>query len=294
MWIVFTFLAAFMQSWRNALQSQLSRDVKVAGVTLARFIWAGPIAACYLMALYLWLPPEQAIGASPFPAPFWGFVSGAALMQIVATGLMVKLFQLRDFAIGAGLAKSEAIVAAVFGALFFGTQLSLLGWLGVVIGAVAVLLMSKGAGVARLSPQVLLLGLACGSAFALTSLWVREASLVLGLPFPHSAAWVLFWVISLQTAILLLFLWWRDRQTLAALWRRPKLTLAISVTSCLGSIGWFSAMALEDVPYVKTLGQVEVFFTLLVAGGYLKQRVKPKEMTALLLIAVAAILVIWG
>ncbi|MCG9720774.1 DMT family transporter [Shewanella sp. Isolate7] len=294
MWIVFTFLAAFMQSWRNALQSQLSRDVKVAGVTLARFIWAGPIAACYLMALYLWLPPEQAIGASPFPAPFWGFVSGAALMQIVATGLMVKLFQLRDFAIGAGLAKSEAIVAAVFGALFFGTQLSLLGWLGVVIGAVAVLLMSKGAGVARLSPQVLLLGLACGSAFALTSLWVREASLVLGLPFPHSAAWVLFWVICLQTAILLLFLWWRDRQTLAALWRRPKLTLAISVTSCLGSIGWFSAMALEAVPYVKTLGQVEVFFTLLVAGGYLKQKVKPKEMTALLLIAVAAILVIWG
>ncbi|MCG9740217.1 DMT family transporter [Shewanella insulae] len=294
MWIVFTFLAAFMQSWRNALQSQLSRDVKVAGVTLARFIWAGPIAACYLMALYIWLPPEQAIGASLFPTPFWGYVIGAGLMQIVATGLMVKLFQLRDFAIGAGLAKSEAIVAAVFGALFFGTQLSLLGWLGVVIGAVAVLLMSKGAGGARLSPQVLLLGLACGSAFALTSLWVREASLVLALPFPHSAAWVLFWVISVQTLVLLLFLWWRDRHTLAALWSRPKLTLAISVTSCLGSIGWFSAMALQAVPYVKTLGQVEVFFTLLVAGSYLKQRVKPKEMTALLLIAVAAILVIWG
>ncbi|WP_281214149.1 DMT family transporter [Shewanella insulae] len=294
MWIVFTFLAAFMQSWRNALQSQLSRDVKVAGVTLARFIWAGPIAACYLMSLYIWLPPEQAIGASLFPTPFWGFVIGAGLMQIVATGLMVKLFQLRDFAIGAGLAKSEAIVAALFGALFFGTQLSLLGWLGVVIGAVAVLLMSKGGGGARLSPQVLLLGLACGSAFALTSLWVREASLVLALPFPHSAAWVLFWVISVQTLVLLLFLYLRDRHTLSALWSRPKLTLAISVTSCLGSIGWFSAMALQAVPYVKTLGQVEVFFTLLVAGSYLKQRVKPKEMTALLLIAVAAILVIWG
>ncbi|QYJ92927.1 DMT family transporter [Shewanella spartinae] len=302
MWIVFTFLAAFMQSWRNALQSQLSRDVKVAGVTLARFLWAGPIAACYLAALYLFLPPDlQQVGQQAgqeslqlFPTSFWGFVLGAALMQIVATGLMVKLFQLRDFAIGAGLAKSEAIVAAVFGALFFGTQLSLLGWLGVVIGAVAVLLMSKGTGGARLSPQVLLLGLACGSAFALTSLWVREASLVLTLPFPHSAAWVLFWVISVQTVILLLFLYLQDRQTLAALWRRPKLTLAISVTSCLGSIGWFSAMALQAVPYVKTLGQVEVFFTLIVAGSYLKQKVKPKEMTALLLIAVAVILVIWG
>ena len=51
-WIFFTFLAAFMQAWRNALQSKLSAHASVAGVTLSRFILAGPIAAVYLYGLY--------------------------------------------------------------------------------------------------------------------------------------------------------------------------------------------------------------------------------------------------
>ena len=51
-WIFFTFLAAFMQAWRNALQSKLSNDVSVAGVTLSLIIIAGPIAAVYLYGLY--------------------------------------------------------------------------------------------------------------------------------------------------------------------------------------------------------------------------------------------------
>ena len=57
-WVLFTFLAAFMQAWRNALQSKLSQSVSVSGVTLARFIIAGPIAALYLFLLYLWQPTE--------------------------------------------------------------------------------------------------------------------------------------------------------------------------------------------------------------------------------------------
>lgn len=55
-WIAFTLLAAFSQSWRNAFQSKLSGTMSVAGVTLARFLWAGPIALLYLFALYQWQP----------------------------------------------------------------------------------------------------------------------------------------------------------------------------------------------------------------------------------------------
>ncbi len=288
MWIAFTLLAAFMQAWRNALQSQLSASVNVAGVTLARFLWAGPLAGLYLTFLYLWQP-------QPWPEPnrtFVGFVVGAALMQILATGLMVKLFQLKNFAVGAGLAKSEALVAAVLGTLLFGTHLSPLGWLGVAIGAVAVMLLSSHGHWRQLSLSTVLLGLACGSAFALTSLWVREASLHLTLPFPHRAAWVLLLVISLQTVLLVGYLGWRDRPTLAALWARPKLVGAISLTSCLGSIGWFSAMSLQAVPYVKTLGQVEVFFTLMLSAFWLRQRVRVREYLGLFLIALAAVIVI--
>lgn len=76
--------------------------------------------------------------------------------------------------------------------------------------------------------------------------------------------------------------------------QRPKLTLLISITSCIGSIGWFSAMSLQAVPYVKTLGQIEIFFTLLIAVFWLKERVKIKDMLALILIAIAAMLVMWS
>ncbi|BCV54937.1 DMT family transporter [Shewanella algae] len=290
MWIIFTLMAAFMQAWRNAFQSRLSRDVNVAGVTLARFVYAGPLAAVYLLSLYAW----QDAGLPQLGHGALQYIIGAALAQILATALMVKLFQLQNFAVGAGLAKSEALVAAVLGSLFFGTALTVTGWLGVLVGTVAVFLLSTHGGLKGLSFKTLLLGLGCGSAFALTSLWVREASLVLGLPFPHRAAWVLLLVILLQTLLLLAWLLIKDKETLKKLWQRPRLTLAISISSCLGSIGWFSAMSLTAVPYVKTLGQVEVFFMMLISSLWLKQRVKVKDMGGLVLIALAAVLVLWG
>ena len=69
------------------------------------------------------------------------------------------------------------------------------------------------------------------------------------------------------------------------------MTSAVSVFSCLGSVGWFSAMSLQHVAYVKTLGQIEVFFTMLISILWLKQPLKRQDSAGLLLIAVAAILV---
>lgn len=288
-WIFFTLLAAFMQSWRNAFQSHLSADVKTAGVTLARFLWASPIAALYLWILYQVDPVEL----PTFNFTFIKFVVGAAMMQILATALMVKLFKFNNYAVGAGLAKSEALVAAILGMIFFGTHLSLLGWFGVLIGGIAIFLMSIQSSYRQISIPTILLGLSSGSSFALTSLWVREASLSLELPFPHCAAWVLLLVISLQTIVLVSFLLLKDPQTLKVLWSKPKMTLLTSVSSCIGSMGWFSAMSLQAVPYVKTLGQVEIFFTMLISVFWLKQKVRIKDGLGLIMVAVAAVMVMW-
>ncbi len=119
-WIAFTLLAAFSQSWRNAFQSKLAGTMSVAGVTLARFIWAGPIALIYLYSLYQWQP----VSAPNFSGEFVFYIVAAAIMQILATGLMVMLFKLENYAIGAGLAKCEAPVSAVLSVLFFGTALT--------------------------------------------------------------------------------------------------------------------------------------------------------------------------
>ena len=295
MWILFTLMAAFMQAWRNAFQSQLSRSVSIAGVTLARFLYAGPLAALYLWSLYQWQDaPLADFQLANFKQGAGKFIIAAAVMQIIATALMVKLFKLQNFAVGAGLAKSEALMAAILGTLFFGTSLSLLGWSGVLLGSVAVFILSSKGNWQSVSLQTLLLGLACGTAFALTSLWVREASLVLNVPFPHRAAWVLLLVILLQTVLLSIYILLRERHTFTQLWQQPRLTFLTSISSCLGSIGWFSAMSLEAVPYVKTLGQVEVFFMMVISSLWLKQAIQTKDVFGLLLIALAAVMVMWS
>ena len=279
-----------MQTFRNALQSKLSANISTSGVTLARFLLAPPIALMYLLLLYAFsnqIMPE-------FTVKFIVIVLVAAVMQIAATSLMVVLFKQKNFAVGAGLAKSEALVAGVLGTLFFGSQLSLFGWLGILIGGAAVLVLSGGGSKSELSLKTLFIGLACGSCFALTSLFVREASHLLNVPFPHSAAWVLLWVLCIQTSMLVGYIAIKNPHTFVALKNNAKITLATSTTSCLGSICWFSAMALHHVAYVKTLGQVEVLFTILIAIFWLKNKIPKHEIVGLLLIAAAAILVMWA
>lgn len=290
MWILFTLLAASMQAVRNACQKELSKDVPVLGVTLARFIYASPLAAVYLLALYQY----QDAPSPTFSGKFAGYVLSASVMQILATALMVMLFKQKNYAIGVGLAKSEAIFAAVLGVLFFASVLSPFGWLGVAVGAVAVFLLSGVHNLRELPLRTVAIGAASGAAFALTSLWIREASLTLGLPFPYGAAWVLLFVISCQTLLLLGYLCLRDRAVLIALWQRPRLTLLTSFFSCIGSLGWFTAMSLESVPLVKTLGQVEVLFTVLISVFWFKEKLKRTDVMGLVLVVLAAILVMWA
>ncbi|MEP0354164.1 EamA family transporter [Paraglaciecola sp.] len=289
-WVFFTLGAVVMQTFRNALQSQLSASVSTSGVTLARFLFAPPIALVYLLILYS--VSDQIIPT--FNQAFILIVFAASLLQIAATSFMVILFKQKNFAVGAGLAKSEALVAGVLGTLFFGSQLSLFGWLGILVGGAAVFVLSGGGKKGGLSLKTIGIGLACGTCFALTSLFVREASHILNVPFPHSAAWVLLWVLCIQTLLMSSYIAMKDRSIFIALKNNSGKTLATSATSCLGSICWFSAMALHHVAYVKTLGQIEVLFTMLVAMFWLKNKVARHEVVGLLLIAAAAVLVMWA
>ncbi|MCF2949095.1 DMT family transporter [Paraglaciecola aquimarina] len=289
-WIFFTLGAVIMQTFRNALQSKLSATVSTSGVTLARFLFAPPIALLYLFLLYFF--SDQVL--PDFSFKFIGIVILASVLQIAATSLMVILFKQKNFAVGAGLAKSEALVAGVIGTLFFGSQLSLFGWIGIFVGAAAVFVLSGGGKKGELSIKTILIGLACGTCFALTSLYVREAAHLLDVPFPHSAAWVLLWVLCIQTSLLIIYIAMNNPQTFGHLKQNAKMTFSTSLTSCLGSICWFSAMALHHVAYVKTLGQLEVLFTIVIAVFWLKNPVKKHEIIGLLLIGFAALLVMWA
>lgn len=288
LWIPFTLAAAFTQALRNAQQKQLSREVNAVGVTLARFIWALPLAASYLALLYAITPTD----IPQFSNRFIFDVSAAAISQILATALMVLLFQRRSYTAGVGLAKSEALLAAMLGSMFFGALLGPIGWLGIAVGAAAVWLLKGRSKPGSLDLTTLLVGLGSGLCFALTTLWVRDACHQLDLPFLHTAAWVLVWTISIQVAVLVGWLLLRDRPTLLKVWQRPALVFRISLSSSIASLCWFTAVNLEEVALVKTLGQIEVFFTLLLSQHWLKERVSSRERLGLLLIVTSAVLVI--
>lgn len=289
-WVFFTLSAVVLQTFRNALQSKLSANMSTSGVTLARFLFAPPIALIYLLLLYIFSNQD----IPEFSLKFVLLVLLASVMQISATSLMVILFKQKNFSVGAGLAKSEALVAGVLGTVFFGSQLSLFGWIGILVGAAAIFVLSGGGRKGQLSIKTVIIGLACGTCFALTSLFVREASHLLNVPFPHSAAWVLVWVLCIQTTLLVSYIAVKNRSTFIALKNNVKMTLATSIISCFGTICWFSAVSLHHVAYVKTLGQVEVLLTMLVATFWLKNKVQKHEILGLLLIAAAAILVMWA
>lgn len=291
-WLMFTVMAAFMQAWRNAFQKQLSSTVDVYGVTLARFLFGFPFAFIYLLVLYQQKPIVNTVH---FTNAFWGYIVVAAFSQILATVLMVQLFKQKNYAIGVGLAKSEAILAALIGVVFLHEYLSPLGWFGVLLGSVAVFLLSKGQQKSQLSLSTLSIGIGSGLCFAITSLLVREATLELSsLPFLHRAAWVLFWVIGLQCMGMLLYLCIFSPNTLKAIWQRIGLTFKVSVCSFLASLGWFSAMSMQTVALVKTLGQVEILFSLLISAYFFKEKLGRSDHIGLFLVMIAAILVIWA
>jgi len=291
MWVFFTLFAAFMQAWRNVFQAQLSKDVGVVGVTLARFRFAGPIAAAYLVMLNVY-HPQRVVFALTDEFILYGL--GAAGMQIIATALMVMLFKFKGYVVGAGLAKSEVLIAAILGGIWFSTSLSLLGWAGVTVGAVAVFIMGSKKSYSGFSSKVIVVGLLCGGCFALTSLWVREASLSLALPYTHSAAWLLLFVTCVQTVLLSAYLLGTNKREFIALFNQRKRVLLTGISSCLGSIGWYTAMSIQAVPYVKTLGQVEVFYTLFIAVYWLKSGFARKDILGLISISIASIFVLWG
>ena len=291
-WLIFTLMAAFMQAWRNEFQKQLSSTVDVYGVTLARFLFGFPFAFIYLILLYQQQPITESVH---FSMHFWGYIIVAACSQILATVLMVQLFKQKNYAIGVGLAKSEAILTALIAVIFLHEYLSPLGWCGVLLGAVAVFLLSKGQQKSNFSFSTLTIGIGSGLCFAITSLLVREASLELSaLPFLHRAAWVLFWVIGFQCISMLLYLGLLSRSTLSAMWYRIGLTFKVSVCSFLASLGWFSAMSMQTVALVKTLGQVEILFSLLISVFFFKEKLARTDHIGLLVVMIAAILVIWA
>jgi len=292
-WIPITFLAAFMQAARTAGQKHLTKDFSAVGASYVRFLWGLPFALGYLY--FLTQSGGHSLPDTLSNASWRYFVFSAltGLSQIAATILLVYLFSLRNFAIGSTYARTEALLTAIVGAFVFHEALAGAGWLAVAMGALGVVIINLArTGVAgetfvrRLFQPAAGVGLLSGLGFAGASLFLRQASLSLGLDdWLYAAALTLAMVLVIQTVIMSAYILLRARDQIAAMVPNWKGCLFVGITSVIGSAGWFTAMTIERAAYVKALGQVELLFTLALSVLYFKERSTPKELAGMAMVA---------
>ena len=172
---------------------------------MVRFLYGLPFAA-------LWLVAVKEIGNYALPAlskPFAAWLVIGALSQIVATALLLRAMNERNFTLGVAYSKSEVIQVAAFGFIFLGDPLTTVTIVAVVLGTLGVMLLTP---VDRLHPirtlisglatRPALLGLAAGSGFALSAVGYRGATLALDAPFLMAAAFTLIGAQLFQSIVL--------------------------------------------------------------------------------------------
>ncbi len=290
-WIAFSIFAALMQSVRTAGQKQLTSSLTPMTVTLVRYLFGLPFVIIYLLILFGQQSVPELFNAVS-NTRFVVFAVLAGVAQIVATILLVKVFSFRNFAVGTSFAKTEALQTAVFGLVFFGTALSASGWLAVFVGFIGILIVSVPKSKQPWELTNVVLGTLSGTAFSFTAVWLREASLSLSLPATHSAAMTLFCMVFVQTLICLVYSAIKEAGQVRLMFKRTSLATFVGLTSALGSIGWFTAMTLENPALVKSVGQVEFIFTLLITTLFFKEKITLREYIGMTFIVVSVLILL--
>ena len=295
LWVVIVLISTALQTARNAGQKRLAEKLSAASATWVRFVFGLPVAAIYCM--FLWNADTP--GTRILTTEFFQYCLLAAICQLTGTFLLILLFKLRNFAIGSTYVRSEAIIAAFIGAIFFEDILSFSGWIAVGISVVGVVLISltsldfKKEQIRSLvfNPSAGI-GLLCGLAFGIGSFFIRDASLSLeGLNFLLTSALTLLSVLLFQTAglgILVVIKTPADIKKMITLWRQCSF---VGVTSALGSIGWFTTLTIQRVTYVKALAQIEFIFALLVSYFIFGEKSSKIEILGMVLV-VSGILIL--
>ena len=285
LWIPLTIFAALAQTVRNTAQRRLVDDLGTLGATLVRFLYGMPLLA-------LWLGLVIALGSHAMPPLTAGFavwVLVAALSQMAGTALLLRAMAERSFAIGLVYSKSEVIQVALFSVIFLGEALSLATALAIVLATFGVVLLSprpQGAVLARSwADPAALFGLAAGSAFAISVVGYRGATLALdaGSPF-LGAARTLFWSQLTQTVLLGAWLLARTPSVVLGVLREWRLSLFAGLAGASASAANVTALALESASNVRTMILIEVLFTYFVSLRIFRETISRRELAGIALV----------
>lgn len=296
LWIPITLAAAFLQNLRSALQKHLKGRLSTAGATFARFGYGFPVALGYVLLLHF----AFGFSFSVWNPEFFLWVSIGGATQIAATALLVYLFGLRNFAVGTAYSKTETVQAAMFGAVFLGDSLSwpaILAILISLVGVMAISLAKSGSGVKNLIAALLerttVIGLASGAMFGISAVAYRGASLSLEGPhFLMQAGYSLAWATGLQTLAMLIYIRIREPGQLTKIVQAWRVASIVGAAGALGSVGWFTAMTIQNVAYVRALGQIELVFTFVASVFFFHEKSTKMEVVGILLIVFGIVMLL--
>lgn len=290
-WIPLSIFAALMQAVRTAAQKQLNQRMSTMGTTYVRSLFGLPVLLVFLGAVTLY----TGLGAPEFKPAFVLHTAGGAAAQVLATALLIYLFRLKNFAVGTMLTKTDLILTAVVGTVLFTEQITPFGWVSilVVMGGVTLMLLGKtGTGVFKtrgeavshlLTGRATQVALACALLFALSYLFLRAATLELGEQnhFLWRSGWTVVLATTLQIVCLGLWLAVKEPGVFRQMWPVRGIASFIGLTSALGSIGWYSAFALQNASYVRAVGQIEAVFTLTISWLYFREKITRLELAGI-------------
>lgn len=293
-WIPITLMAAAAQTVRFMLQKHLNTTrLSTAGATFARFVYSAPLVAI-LILFYAGLSGQALPDTS---GVFWTYAVIGGTTQVLATLCVVALFQQRNFAVGITFKKTEVLQTAIVGFVLLGEAVSLWGGLALIVGFVAVLILSGGGAKSGADQQTGLrskavgLGLLSGVFFAFSAVTYRGASLSLESgDVALRAGFTLMVVTALQTAGMAIWFALKDRPQVVEVFRAWRVAGLVGLASMVGSFCWFTAFTLQNAAYVNALGQVELIFSMAASVLFFREKISARELFGILLLLVSILI----
>ena len=295
-WIWITIIAAISQSFRTAQQKNLKNRLGDFGASFVRFSYAIPFAWSSLL-LYCFVT-NSSLPPLNYKFGFWVIIAG--VLQIIFTVLLVKLFSHRSFAAGTAFSKTEVIQVAIFEALIIGYVVSFQVGVGIILGFLAVVLLSIVKGQVSLSNLInsllttqAVLGLTSGAFLALCSVCFRAATDSLdGEDLIVKAGCTLGISLIIQTTLMGFWMKKNAKRELILTLREWRGSSIVGFFGALTSFCWFYAFSANAVAPVRAIGQIELVVALLISMFFFKEKPSWKEVAAIFLLLISIILVL--
>tara|TARA_B100001029_G_C15031359_1_gene437181 strand:- start:176 stop:1075 length:900 start_codon:yes stop_codon:yes gene_type:complete len=294
-WIPITIFAAFSQNLRSIYQKKLQKNISNISSTYTRFLFGLPFVFIYFLFLYNYSNTTFLVSNINLQFIFYCLIGG--ISQIIATFLLLKIFMTNNFSVATAYSKTEPIQAAFFGFIILSDPISFIGFIGIVIGLIGIMITS----IKKVNLTInffnlsVFYGLLSGSLFGLAAVLFRGASHSLfSIDYILTSSFTLLIAIGIQTLILTIYILFKDIKQFYLLYLNWKDGLIVGFFGAFASICWFYAMSVQNVAYVRALGQIELIFTILASIFYFKEKIIKTEILGILITLIGILIILFN